>query len=126
MVAAGVTFSLMKSCARGENNRCPCIVEHVRNNRTQRTCKENLDYALKRAKRVMRGMEVKSAPNLERKLFNVKNLKAGIKVSLTEPPSSCKSLPDITSFFYYAAGEVGVVKWKHSNSVAFSVRYLHD
>ena len=83
MVAAGVTFSLMRSCARGENNRCPCVVEHIKTNKTQRTCKENLDYAFKRAKRVMRSMEVKSAPSLERKLFNIKNFKAGIKVSLS-------------------------------------------
>ena len=75
-----MTFSLMRSCARGENNRCPCIVEHIKRNMTRRTCKENLDYAMKRAKRVMRGLEVRSARTAERRLFNIKNFKAGIKV----------------------------------------------
>lgn len=81
MVAAGITYSLMHSCAKGENNRCPCIVEQTNSNRTKRTCKDNLEYALKRTKRFMRVMEVKGAPSLERKMFNTKNLKVGIKVT---------------------------------------------
>jgi len=90
MVAAGVTFSLMQSCARGENNRCPCVVEHTKNNKTQRTCKENLDYAFKRAKRVMRSMDVKNAPSPERRLFNIKNFKAGIKTIQKGLPKVCR------------------------------------
>eukprot|EP00795_Rhopilema_esculentum_P008241 gene8241-14184_t len=89
MVAAGITYSLMKSCSEGRNNRCPCVVENMRSNRTQRTCKENLAYAFKRAKRVMKQMEVKEVPKIERRQFNIKNFKTGIKTIQKELPEVC-------------------------------------
>eukprot|EP00794_Sanderia_malayensis_P011984 gene11984-13222_t len=122
MVAAGVTYSLMRSCALGENNRCPCIVENTRPNKTRRTCKENLDYAFSRVRKIIRGIDVKDVSDPKRKLFNIKNFKAGIKTIQRELPTVCN-----------CRGLSGTCQrkscWKstpHIGKVSESLRKLYD
>lgn len=76
---------MTRLCQMGRDVKCPCIKKkNGRGIRGTVTCseKENIDYGFKKGKRVMKSLDYKHVVPPNRKLYNLRNINTGLKVSI--------------------------------------------
>ena len=83
IIAAGVTHHMIRSCYLGKEPKCQCNLETSPKSgmgTTLMPCKKNIQYGLKRAKKILKIMDLRNVKGNTRRFFNWRNAVSGWKV----------------------------------------------